>query len=448
VRERLALPLAAVVALAAARAATSQTALGTASATAPAAAVADASTPGQVTGPLALERVTFTQAVARATERNPSVGQAAQAILRAEALLDQAKGVFRPTLYGNATGILLDDARGFDDFVTQPRSQAVLNATLSYPVLAPARWAAKSQAADQVAISRISAEETRRQVALAAAQAHLGVIAAQRQRQIALRNLETARALEDYARARLEAGKGSRLNHVRSIQERASAEGQLEVAALFVRRAQEALGVAVFAPGPVDADGEPQLAPALPAADDAWLLQRPDVRLFDAQLQAADRVVRDSWTLWAPTGNAFFTPQYVHPAGAFEPSKTWRALFQLQVPIYDPNLGPTKRARVADRESARFRLDAVTSEARAEVRVARESVTRSEQIVATTRLSSESANEALRITEIAYREGATSNIEVVQAQQAARNSEIAHAVAEDRLRQARLDLLVALGQFP
>jgi hypothetical protein len=37
---------------------------------------------------------------------------------------------------------------------------------------------------------------------------------------------------------------------------------------------------------------------------------------------------------------------------------------------------------------------------------------------------------------------------VVQAQRDAREAEILAAVAEDRLRQARLDLLVALGQFP
>jgi outer membrane protein TolC len=75
-------------------------------------------------------------------------------------------------------------------------------------------------------------------------------------------------------------------------------------------------------------------------------------------------------------------------------------------------------------------------------------VRRNEQAVATSRLSAESAAEALRITELAYRAGATSNIEVVQAQQTARNTEVLLAIAEDRLRQARLDLLVALGLFP
>ena len=77
-----------------------------------------------------------------------------------------------------------------------------------------------------------------------------------------------------------------------------------------------------------------------------------------------------------------------------------------------------------------------------------EAVARNLQIVAASRESAANALEALRITEIAYKAGATTNIEVVQAQQTARNAELAASLAEDRLQQARLDLVVALGQFP
>ena len=142
------------------------------------------------------------------------------------------------------------------------------------------------------------------------------------------------------------------------------------------------------------------------------------------------------------------TPRYVTPAGLFEPSNTWRAYFQLEIPIFDGRLQPQKRARVAEQEAARLRLDALTNEARSELRFAQDAVRRNQRIVADIRLAAESAQEALRITEIAYRAGATTNFEGVQAQLAARNAEIEAELAEDRLRQARLDLLVALGQFP
>ena len=397
---------------------------------------------------VAPERVTFDEAVGRALRENANVREAAQTILRAQALLQQARAAVLPSLYAGAGTIVLDAARGFDGQVTQPRTQSVLNATLSVPVLAAASWAEKNRASDQVRIASISAEETRRQVALTAAQAYLAVIAARRQEEIAQQNLDTARALEEYARTRLEAGKGSRLNHVRSTQERASAEALLQAAELAVRQDKEALGVAVFADGPLDVAGDPELRPAPPPSSDAWLDERPDVRLFTAQQSAAERLARASWTLWFPTVDASFTPQYVTPAGLFEPANTWRAMFQLRLPIYDGALHATRRLRISDRDSARIRLEAVRLQARSELRVAQDRVAQGEQVVSSTRQAADSAAEALRITEIAYRAGATSNIEVVQAQQAARNAAIVLAVAEDRLRQSRLDLLVALGQFP
>jgi outer membrane protein TolC len=71
-----------------------------------------------------------------------------------------------------------------------------------------------------------------------------------------------------------------------------------------------------------------------------------------------------------------------------------------------------------------------------------------ERALASERLASDRANEVLKITIIAYDAGATSNIEVIDAQRSARLQESAVAVSEDRVRQARLDLLVALGRFP
>jgi outer membrane protein TolC len=393
--------------------------------------------------------VTFEEAVQRALAKSPTVAEAAQSILRAEGLLDQARSVFLPYVTGAYATTMLDEARRFGDVISQPRTQSAFSASLSYPVLAMSRWAQKNQAADRVRVATVSAEETRRQVAFSAGVAYLGVLAAERQLDIAMRNRVTAQALAEYARLRLEAGEGSRLNFVRSSQEVAISEGRIELAALAVRRAQEALGVAIFADGPVDASGDVQLeAPAPQAPDDTWLVKRPDVRLFTAELQAADRLVRDNWKLWFPSATASFAPQYVTPPSFFEPASTWRAVIALQVPIFDGTIQAEKRVRRADREVARLRLDAVTVQAKSELRIARESVERNLRIVAASRQAAENAAEALHITEIAYKAGATTNVEVIQAQQTARTTEIAAALAEDALRQARLDLLVALGDFP
>ena len=58
------------------------------------------------------------------------------------------------------------------------------------------------------------------------------------------------------------------------------------------------------------------------------------------------------------------------------------------------------------------------------------------------------AREALDLANRAYRAGATSNIEVIDAERRARDADTAAVIAEDNVRQARLDLLAAAGQFP
>ena len=54
----------------------------------------------------------------------------------------------------------------------------------------------------------------------------------------------------------------------------------------------------------------------------------------------------------------------------------------------------------------------------------------------------------LMIATMAYKAGATTNLEVIDAARSARDADTAAAQAEDLSRQARLDLLVASGRFP
>ncbi|MGE3190198.1 MAG: TolC family protein, partial [Vicinamibacterales bacterium] len=352
------------------------------------------------------EPVTFDEAITRALARNLTVAEAAQNILRAEALLQQANVVYRPGVSGTVTTTMLDSARGFDDLVTQPRTQALFGASVSYPVLAASRWAARVQAADQVAVARLGVAETRRQIAVATAQAYLAVIAQQRQVEVNTRAIENAQAHVDDATRQLEAGAGSRLNQLRASQTLESDRVLVEAARLALVRAQEALGVLVAADGPVDSAGEPAFE--VPAAPEpaAWLGDRADVQLFSASLDAAARVAADSWKDWIPTGTASFEPQYLTPAGLFQPSRTWRAVVQFQVPIFD---GGQRKAVAAQREVARdlakLQLDEVQLRARSELRVARASVATAERAVESARRAAEQAGEVLRITELAFRAG-------------------------------------------
>jgi len=396
-----------------------------------------------------MERVTFDEAVARALARNPTVAQAATGIVRAEGFLQQARAATRPTLGVGLSTAVLDSGRGFDDLVVQPRTQTLLSAEASVPVLAASQWAAATQARDQIDIARLSVTDVRKEIASATAEAYLAIIAFQRQIDVNLRARETAQAHLEYAQKRLAGGAGTRLNERRAAQDVASDEARLEIARLAARRAQEALGVLMAADGPVDAAAEPAFDVPTIADEPTWMAARSDLQLFTATERAADRTWRDSFKDYFPTVFASFDPQAVTPSSLFQPSRTWRLTFSASQPIFDA--GQRKgvaRVREAAATSSRLQLASAQIQARAEVRMAQEGVRSTERALESFRLAAQHAQEVLSITNTAFEAGASTNLEVIDAQRSARDADAAAAIGADAVSRSRLELLIALGRFP
>ncbi|HUR21479.1 MAG TPA: TolC family protein [Vicinamibacterales bacterium] len=405
-----------------------------------------------------MPRIEFDAAIQQALAKNPSVANAATNIARAEALLQQARTVYRPTISAGVTNTLLDSERGFSGQVSQPQDQLTFALNGSMNVLAPARWAAVNQARDQIEVARIQTDEVRQQVAVAAAQTFLAIVAQKRQVEVSLRSLESSRAHLQYASNRLTAGAGTRLNELRATQSVSSDEARLENARMALRRAQEALGVILAADGPVDAGGEPPLdvegalreagVDQAPNAS-AWMAMRPDVKRQTLQIEAAKRVVVDSRKDWFPTGTASLDPQFITPAGLFQPSRTWRLTLSFSQPIFDGGQRRATRAlRQVTVDALTLGLTSIEIRARADVRVAQAALDSAQRTLAAARRAADQANEVLRITTVVFEVGATTNIEVIDAQRSARDAETIAVQAEDQWRQARLELLVALGRFP
>ena len=395
-----------------------------------------------------MRKVGFQQAIDQALEKNPTVGLAATNILRSQGLLQQVRSGSLPRATASVVNTTLDQAIAFGDNVVQPRNQTVFGLSISAPILAAAQWAANAQAKDRVEIARLASSDARRQVAVATAFAYLSVITQKRLVAIAERSLDTAGAQFDYNRKRREGGIGSRLNELRAGQVVSTNESLLESFKLGLRRSQEALGVLLGGEGPIDTDGEPtfDVAPA-GLLDD--LSDRTDLRLLTAEQRAAQNVLKGNSKDWWPTVSLSFDPQYLTPKGLFQPSKTWRLSFQLSQTIY--NGGERKGVhleREAIAQAADFSLAQQQIQARAEVRNARAAVEAYARVLSSARQAAEQANEVLKITITAFDAGASTNIEVIEAQGAARNVELAAAQAEDSFTQARFDLLVALGRFP
>ena len=413
------------------------------------ASVASAQTPASAPPPQApVQTMEFEAVIRQALEKNPTAARAATNITRAEVLLQQSRASILPFVTGAVVNSTLDSARGFQGGVIQPRNQTTFSTSVGMPVLAASRWAAVNQARDQVTVAEASVAEVRQQIAVAAAQAYLAVIAARRQVEVSERSLESARTHLDYATKRFEGGAGSRLNQLRAASVASMDESRVESARLGLRAAQEALGVIVVADGPVNAGAEPAFDQTGAFDENAWRTARPDLVTQGAIRRAAERVLADSWRDWVPDVNASFDPSYVTPSGLFAPSGTWRISFVTNYSIFDGgqrNLA--KRQRAITVEQANLTLTELEIQARSEVRLAQDSVRFRERALDAARRAATEAIEVVKITTTAFEVGATTNLEVIDAQRVARDAETAAAIAEDALRRARLDLLIALGRF-
>jgi outer membrane protein TolC len=400
-----------------------------------------------------LERVTFEEAIRRALARNVATQVSLSEIRRTEGLLSEARSGSLPTVVGNATYTRLDANRTLPGSTTPfvHQDQLNLNAVGTLPILVPSRWAQWSHGVDNLDVAIASDADVRRQTAITAARAYLSIVAEKRVLDATVRARDTARAHYIFSRTRREGGVGNRVDEVRAEQELATDEAQLQNSLNALLRAQEALGTIAGADRPLDAAEEPALAAPSNTVDairDAEQ-RREDVRAAQLRASAADHVSRDSWLDYLPTLLGTFQPFYQAPPTTTMPRTGWVAQLLLTINIYD---GGIRSGQAKERDSlaneAHAQLDSLLRQARSEVRVAFDSLERGDAALAESLRAADRAGEALQLANRAYQAGATSNLEVIDAQRRARDADTSAAVAEDAVRQARLDLLAATGHFP
>jgi outer membrane protein TolC len=393
----------------------------------------------------ALERLTFAQAIERAIANNPTIAQATAGIMRAEAVLQQVRSSSLPAI-GLAMTTTVTNPVKFDGASVVPAVQTQTIPTLGVPVLTPVAWAQRNQAGDQVVVSQRNQRDVRRQIAVAAAQSFLAIIARRRVFDLNSRARDNARDHYMFANQRFQGGIGSRLNALRAEQEMLSDETRVEEALLLIQLAQEALGVLVGAGGPVDAVDYP----TFDIPDElGQLTNRTDIQLVMERERAAQRVFSDSWKDRLPSLNAVFTPSVLEPPGVFAKTFSWRVQAIFTLPVFDSGLRSGEAAqRLADLNAIKFERANLERQGASEIRTARDAVASTTRAFAQAQLAADRANQVVQITDVAFREGASTNIEVLDAQRQARDVETQAAIAEDALKRAQLDLLVALGRFP
>jgi len=397
-----------------------------------------------------LESVTLDQAIERALQRNPAAQSAALEMDRADALVRQARAASLPTLTGNATYTRLDADRTLGLRLVAARDQLNANLALAVPLVAPGKWVQWSHAKDDAKVIGLSSEEVRRQLAVSVARTFLAVVSQKRVVEVNERALETARAHELYATERLSGGVGRRIDAVRATQQVATTAATVQRASIALSRSQEALGILLGEERPVSVAVDPELS-ATPdvAVATTESEHRTDMKAARARREAADKRVRDNWVDYLPLLLGQFQPFYQTPATLTVPQTGWQAMLLLSLPIYDGGARyGAHDERTVLRDQADLALTNLMRQARSEVRVAFEAQRSANAELVSARAAAQSAHDAEEMTTMAYKAGASTNLEVIDAERQARDADTAVAVAEDSLRQARLDLLIASGRFP
>jgi outer membrane protein TolC len=170
---------------------------------------------------------------------------------------------------------------------------------------------------------------------------------------------------------------------------------------------------------------------------------------LSAKLYAANKARRYSYTDYLPSLLGVFTPLYQNPSSLVQPAWSWQLQLQLTVPLFDGGLRyGLFHARAALSDGARAELDGALAQGRSELLAGFAALHHDERALESAQSAAQLARRAVEIAELSYRLGATTNLELLDAQRRARDAETAAVMAEDALHRARLDVQAAAGVFP
>ncbi|MFL5347128.1 MAG: TolC family protein [Hyalangium sp.] len=330
---------------------------------------------------------------------------------------------------------------------TAPLGVGMLNISVS--VLNYSAYTALGTARESERAASWSLAETRRQLTSQLASALVSVVASERLAEVNRVNLRTALERLALTQRRFELGAGTQLDVVRVQQDAETARGAVVSGDETLRKAREALGLALGLPQAVGlAQSAPLQAVFAQARRDCRQLEaldnRPDLAAARSRLTVAERGVTQVQTEYAPTLalQSSTTAITVGPGTAQVPS--WNLAAALVLPFWDGGAreGRLRQARAqleVARQDVTGRERSVTVEviqARRDVEVAqagRDIAVRARDL----------AEESDRLTRRSFEVGTGTSLELVQSAGALRQAELQVVLREFQLQQAQVAAFLA-----
>ena len=402
------------------------------------------------------------EALAALRSRSTDLRIALDEIERSDAQWRQALALSLPTLTGsgNLTWNVVRNNLCSQGICGEVPNAVTYGATiaLTQPAFAPRAWHAARTANLAVGVAALSAEDQKRVLTIALANAVVSVVTAERISEINRVGLRAALDRLTLARRRVALGAGNALDTVRADQDVSVARSAVVTGDESLRQARETLGLALGSADPwgvppdINLNGVEASARAT-CASAATLEERADIAAARGTTEIARRNVDDARLRFSPTVDLVSNFGLIGSSG--DPSATyasrlheaWTIAGVLTVPFYDggARYGAVRENRVLEDEAMQ-RLEAARRAASVEVTQARRAVLVAEQNRVVAERSRDLARETERLSRIAFQAGSGTSLDLIESGRRLREAEIQLALQEFGLVRARIAALLSLSR--
>jgi outer membrane protein TolC len=389
---------------------------------------------------------TLATAQARITEANARSRQALSSSLPE---ISASGSVRRALLF--ATGANLTGT-GLQQNVRIPFPATVWNAgaSLRQPVLDLRAWYDIGTSEKVIEAANVSAEDVERQALGALADTIVTVITAERLADVSRVSLRSNLSILDLTQRRMRLGAASAVDVLRAEQELALNRSDVVQTAESVRRAREALGMALGYP-----EGwgvAPNISVNGLAADAQTVCsrltdpeQRSDVRAARLNVEVTERSASSVRYSHAPTVDLVSDISYTTAPNSARPVQ-WSIGAVLSIPIYEGGrLSAERNINSANADVARQQLTEATRRARLEAVQAERSIQVAEADFSVSRQARDVAEESARLARIAFIHGTGTSFDLVESARRQRLAEIDVTIKEFEVVRARITALLALS---
>jgi multidrug efflux system outer membrane protein len=334
---------------------------------------------------------------------------------------------------------------------TPPANYTTANIQLQQTIVNLEQFYAVGTAYEGTWQNRLSYEDIKRTLAQSVANDIIGVVTAERVAELNRNGLKQSLERLDLTVRKQRLGAATGLDVVRAQQDVESARTTLVTGDESLRKAREALGLAVgistevgvpsdIQVGGLERDATNSCRPA------ATIDERADIRAARAKVNYQDRLITDVWLQFLPTLNAQTTVSTISLPTGITPEPQWSIQGVLSWNIFD---GGTRYGQLqsqrAQLDMANQSLESQRRQALIQVEQAKRAVTVAEDQLKVADRARALAVQVDVLTQSAYREGQLTSLDLVTAAAARRQAEINFALDEFNLVSARVAAVLAMA---